>query len=270
MQTKKISLNDVYIEYLLSGKEKSETIIFVHWLGANLTQFENQYEYFSLKYNVLLINLRGHGNSNLKSKFTDFDFKLPVIASDVIELLQTLKITKAHYVGNSMGGNIGYEILKIKPNVLLSFTTFGTTAELHIWKMQFTIVRLMYRLISSKLIATLSTQAGYSSESKRKIKEMLWLISKTTILYSITNLWNLNYLDVIKKSELPVFIIKGERDKDINKVIWSTILEFTKRGNFQFFEMQNVGHFVNLDNPDLFNIKLDKFLLNHTKQKKQL
>ncbi len=57
-------------------------------------------------------------------------------------------------------------------------------------------------------------------------------------------------------------IIKGEKDKDINKVIRNTIIEFENRGNFRFYEMSKVGHFANLDNSDLFNKILEDFILN--------
>jgi len=41
MMTTKTKIDKINIEYLLTGKENGETILFAHGLGANLSQFEN-------------------------------------------------------------------------------------------------------------------------------------------------------------------------------------------------------------------------------------
>ena len=65
---------------------------------------------------------------------------------------------------------------------------------------------------------------------------------------------------MIKNSKVRAQIIKGDKDKEINKVLGSTIETFKVRGNFKLIEMENTGHFANLDNPDLFNRTLETFL----------
>ena len=84
-------------------------------------------------------------------------------------LLDTLGIDNVHYVGNSMGGNVGYELMKAHPTRILSFTSFGTTAKLK--KSGFTIglMKFTYKLLSMKTIGKLSGSAGVSEYSKTKI-----------------------------------------------------------------------------------------------------
>jgi len=167
--TKLIELEHVNLEYQLSGKENSEAILFVHGLGANLSQFEFQQEYFSAKYKVLSINLRGHGKSKLLSESTSSDFELCKMADDIIELLESLKISSVHYVGNSMGGNVGYEILKSNPEVLKSFVTYGTTGQLSTSTAALKIMSFMYKIMRLKTIGNLSKTAGQTKESKKKL-----------------------------------------------------------------------------------------------------
>lgn len=261
--TQKIQLKNIEIEYLLSGKNNSETILFVHGLGANLSQFESQQEYFSEKFQVLSVNLRGHGHTKLPYEISSLDVELKKMANDIIILLDSLGIAKIHYVGNSMGGNIGYEILTAKPEILNTLITFGTTGQLSTSKFAQKIMKFMHKLIGANTRGTLSKIAGQTKPSKTKIKEMMVQAKKSTILSMIPILANFDYLDIIKNSNTPVLILKGEKDREINRAIKTTIAEFKTRGNFELYTMNKAGHFANLDNPELFNELLEKYIANH-------
>ncbi len=62
-ETKHVQLGEIKMEYLLTGIPNKDTILFVHGLGANLSQFEYQHNYFQDRYRVLSVSLRGHGNT---------------------------------------------------------------------------------------------------------------------------------------------------------------------------------------------------------------
>lgn len=248
------------IDYLLTGENNPSTILFVHGLGANLSQFERQHEYFSNKFRVLSINLRGHGNSVLPGESKSATFELSAMGSDIIELLDDLDIDRVHFIGNSMGGNVGYEILKSKPQVLRSLITFGTTGQLSTSRFALGIIKFTYKLLSVQSISNLSKAAGQVKESREKIREMMSGVNKSTLLAILPNLANFDYLESIKASSIPCMIIKGEKDKNINKAIKNTIIEFENRGNFKLIEMSGAGHFANLDDPDLFNEVLEDFI----------
>jgi len=260
--TKTIEINHIPIEFLLTGEKNSETIVFIHGLGANLSQFRLQQDYFSKNFKVITINLRGHGKSFQAHTYEPSEFTLSLMSTDIIELLAYLKISKVHFVGNSLGGNIGYEILKSHAHLLKSFTTFGTTGQLNKSKLSLKILKCIYKIISVKTIGNLSKAAGQTRESKDKIEEMISNINKVTLLSILPNIAKFDYLPVIKTSSVPTMIMKGEKDRDINKTIKNTITEFENRGNFKLHKIKNVGHFVNLDNPVLFNRILENFILN--------
>jgi pimeloyl-ACP methyl ester carboxylesterase len=257
---KSMQLGKIKMDYLLTGVENKDTILFIHGLGANLTQFENQHQYFQTRYKVLSVSLRGHGNTSSSSELTDSDFNLSLLGDDIIMLLDTLGIDNVHFVGNSMGGNIGYELMKAYPKRLLSFTSFGTTAALKKSGFIIELMKFTYKLMSMKTIAKLSGSAGVNESSKTKIVEMMSKAKKSTVLNLINYLGDFDYLEVIKHSQIKAQIIKGDKDKEINKVIGSTIETFKQRGDFSLIDLENSGHFANLDNPDLFNRALETFL----------
>ena len=259
-EVKKIQLGEIIMEYLLTGVENKNTILFVHGLGANLSQFENKHQYFQDKYKVLSISLRGHGNTSSSRELTKSDFELSRLGNDIIMLLDALGINNMHYVGNSMGGNVGYELMKACPDRLLSFTSFGTTGALKksgfiIWLMKF-----IYKLLSMKIIAKLSGSEAVNESSKAKIVEMMSQTKKSTVLNLIPYLGDFDYLDVIKHSKTKAQIIQGDKDKEINKVLESTIETFKQRGDFSLVELENAGHFANLDNPLEFNRIVKEFI----------
>ena len=259
-EVKMMQLGEIKMEYLLSGAENKDTILFVHGLGANLSQFEKQHQYFQDTYKVLSISLRGHGNTTSSRALTKTDFELSRLSDEIIMLTETLGIDKFHFVGNSMGGNIGYELMKAYPKRLLSFTSFGTTVTLKKSGFIIGLMKFTYKLMSMKTIAKLSGSAGVNEASKTKIIEMMSQAQKSTVLNLVPYLGNFDYLEVIKHTQIKALIIRGDKDSEINKVIVSTVETFKQRGDFSLVDLENAGHFANLDKPDLFNRTLEQFL----------
>lgn len=243
------------VEYHLRKRSDRPTLVFLHGLGANQEQFINQGEFFSQNYQVVTLNVRGHGNSSSSE-----DFSLAGCAHDVIDVLDALKIQQFHFVGNSMGGNIGYELLSTFEDRLLSLTTYGTTGELNTPKSTTNILIFAYKLIPTSIIASLASSVGQTKESKRLIKAMMGKMKKATLLEIVPVLARFNYLSVISRSNTPFMIIRGAKDTEINKALPSTLAAFEERGNFILVDLEDVGHFANLDDPERFNSVLLEFL----------
>ena len=77
---------------------------FVHGAGGSSTIWFKQLREFRKHFNVLLMDLRGHGRSkkNLKALFEKrYTFKS--VSKDVIDVLDHLKISQTHFVGMSLG-----------------------------------------------------------------------------------------------------------------------------------------------------------------------
>ena len=82
----------------------TQWVTFVHGAGGSSSIWFKQIRDFKKQYNVLLLDLRGHGDSNapIKKAFKQhYTFKS--IANDVMEVLDHLKIKTSHFVGISLG-----------------------------------------------------------------------------------------------------------------------------------------------------------------------
>lgn len=72
-------------------------------LGAAMALFDPQIEDFARHFSVLRYDPRGHGSSDVPSG----GYSLDRLGRDVVELLDSLGIGKAHFLGVSLGGMTG-------------------------------------------------------------------------------------------------------------------------------------------------------------------
>ena len=78
-------------------------VVLAHAIGCDRRMWEELEKQLAPSYRVINIDARGHGASPVPPR----PYSLRVLAEDVRALLDRLSITKAHWVGLSMGGMIG-------------------------------------------------------------------------------------------------------------------------------------------------------------------
>ncbi len=266
MKNEKAKLGDhAEIEYSLSGADNEDTLLFVHGLGSNLDQFEMQQQYFAKNYQVLIISLHGHGNSSAPIDPTQADYSVKEMARDVQALLAHLGINKVHFVGNSMGGLVGYELLEMDEGLLSSLTTFGTTARLHSSRFTLRMLLAMLRFLGPKGIAWLVGRTASKDKAVRaRLKQMYKMVSKEALELIMMNIADYDYMDTICRHNIPMMLIRGGKDKEINKNLGPVLEIMEQKPSFELVEMTNAGHFANMEKPSDFNEILGRFLLKQS------
>ena len=91
----------LYHTIYFSEKSSQKWITFIHGAGGSSSIWFNQVRFFKKYFNVLLIDLRGHGRSAPSPDGTVYTFDDLVF--DIIEVLDYVKIKKSHFVGISLG-----------------------------------------------------------------------------------------------------------------------------------------------------------------------
>ncbi|MFD2892455.1 alpha/beta fold hydrolase [Flavobacterium chuncheonense] len=107
----KITVNTITLDYLDIGE--GEVLVLLHGLGSTKKDWDFQIPAFSKKYRLIVPDLRGHGNSA-----SNTDFGVPVLTEDVFQLLTQLNISKASFIGFSMGGAIAFEMAYVHPQIV--------------------------------------------------------------------------------------------------------------------------------------------------------
>ncbi len=253
----------IRIEYSLSGIKNNETLVFVHGLGANLHQFELQAQFFAKDYHVLLVSLRGHGGSSAPTctRPTRADYTVKKLSLDVQALLQHLEIKKVHFVGNSLGGLVGYELLELDSDLLGSLTTFGTTPELHASRFIQWSLSAVIRLFGLKGMGWLVSKTGSNDPAVgARLGRMYETVSKDALELITANIADYDYTGTISGHRLPMLMIRGSLDTEINKNLDTTRAVLRENPDFELVELPGAGHFTNMEVPDDFNGVLGRFL----------
>lgn len=94
---------------------QGEPIIFVHGHSLDHRMWDEQFSVLAKKYRVIRYDLRGYGISS--SQTEDYQF---THAEDLVTLMDSLHIKKAHIVGLSLGGFITADMLAYFPDRMLS------------------------------------------------------------------------------------------------------------------------------------------------------
>ena len=112
--------------------QEADWVTFVHGAGGSSAIWYKQLKHFKEHFNVLLIDLRGHGKSKkVDYKFlTKYTFKS--ISSEVVDVLDYLKITSSHFVGISLGTIIIREISEHFPAKVKSMVLAGAVMQLNL------------------------------------------------------------------------------------------------------------------------------------------
>ncbi|MEO8773374.1 MAG: alpha/beta hydrolase [Gelidibacter sp.] len=105
----KIHVNDIELDYEDYGSGK--VLLMLHGLGSTKKDWDLQVPFFSKRYRVITLDLRGHGES---SKPSDA-YGVELMTEDVKTFLDQLKIKKATLIGFSMGGAVAFQMASSYP-----------------------------------------------------------------------------------------------------------------------------------------------------------
>lgn len=114
------------------NQNSDEWVTFVHGAGGSSSIWFKQIRDFKQHFNVLLIDLRGHGlskESHAKPHSKKYTFKS--IALDILEVIDHLKISSAHFVGISLGTIVIRQLAEINPERVKSMIMGGAILKMN-------------------------------------------------------------------------------------------------------------------------------------------
>ena len=119
-----ITLNQAHIHFEESGT--GDVVLFLHGLGSRGQDWLLQVPTFAEYYRVITPDLRGHGQTDKPQGRV----RVAHLASDVLGLLDTLNVERAHVVGLSLGGCVALVLALDAPQRVRSLTLVNTFAHL--------------------------------------------------------------------------------------------------------------------------------------------
>jgi pimeloyl-ACP methyl ester carboxylesterase len=245
--------------------EDADWVTFVHGAGGSSSIWYKQIRDFKKEYNVLLIDLRGHGKSkrpiyeNLK-KYT-FD----AIGDEVVEVMNYEKIDSSHFVGISLGTIIIREISERYPDRVSSLIMGGAVMKLNfrgqiLMRMGALLKSVIPYLLLYRFFAFIIMPRRKHRESRslfireakklyqKEFKRWFTLISQVNPLLSVFR---------INESLVPTLYIMGAEDH----MFLPSISKLVKNhSNAQLTVVPDSGHVVNVEKPEVFNSRSISFI----------
>ena len=251
----------ITMEYAFDGPADAPVLAFVHGLGSSLHQFAAQAASFGDRYRVLLPSLRGHGGTGNPAPATADAYTPAVLAQDVAALLDHLRVETLHVVGNSLGGLVGFELLRADPSRLRSLTTFGTTAALNsprwtYWMAVGTVRLLGVGGVARVVGASASKDKAVGAELRRLYRQA----SRAALLQIPQHIARYDYTDTLRTTRRPLLLIQAAHDKGINDALASTLAALDAAHDARVATLADAGHFANMEQPDRFDEILSGFL----------
>ena len=123
-------VNDIKLYYAVFNKEGKDPVILLHGGLVNSNYWGFEVPLLSKTHKVIVVDSRGHGRSTM----SDQPFSYNLMASDVLQLMNYLKIKKASIVGWSDGGIIGLILAINNSERIDKLFTFGTNYNLSGYK----------------------------------------------------------------------------------------------------------------------------------------
>ena len=258
MESKFIKIGGLDIEYYDSETPSDKTLFFAHGLGGSLLQWQEQIKYYKNQYRVIAISFQGHGASQKSSEKEDY--KISRYGQIAMGLLKHLHISSCIWIGNSMGGVIGYEVLKTKPDLICKLITNGTTPVLEMSSFSRSILiffdRLLIKVMGFK--GYISFAAKHSSQEKSAcdlIYQSMKHACKAAIVNSHYYLGFYTYEETMNTYASRIYILRTSLDKGINGYLKKIDLSRT-----HMTDIPGAGHIFNLEDPQRYHLYLDEII----------
>lgn len=116
----------VDVHHVVTGPPSAPVVVLSNSLGSTHAMWDAQIEDLAKHFLVVRYDTRGHGSSPVPAGPYDIDD----LADDVVALLDTLGVEKAHFVGLSLGGMTGMRLAARNPDRVDRLVVLCTGAKL--------------------------------------------------------------------------------------------------------------------------------------------
>ena len=241
-------------------------VVMVHGAGGSIEVWFRQVADYARHFNLLLVDLAGHGDSGNEAIGKGFNFS--VAAEQVMEVVRHLKIEKGHFVGLSLGSIVVRIIARENPQHVMSMVLAGALTQLDmkvrtLLTLATTFKRLIpYNLIKKVIVSCIIPQSRYdiskmlflNSSKKLSFDSFLnWLKLGDGIGTFIKNLFD-EYISI------PILYLMGEDDKLFLPLVQETVRN--SDDNVSLIIVPHAGHVCNVDNKEFFNRHSLEFMCN--------
>ena len=239
-------------------------LIIIHGLLGSLDNWQSIAKYLGQKHQVITLDMRNHGRSEHDDNFT-YD----AMVQDVVDTMQHLSISKANFIGHSMGGKIVMYMALNHPAMVEKLIVAD-------------IAPINYTAHHDDVFSALNAVPIESSENRKYAENIIaqhvkennvvqflmkglyrkednsfgWRYNISSIEKSYTNILSFDINNKVFEGE--TLFIRGELSKYIQNKDWEYIHELFPRAKLE--TMAGAGHWLHAQKPKEFIYIVEQFL----------
>lgn len=262
----------LYYEETGSG----EPVVFVHEFAGDYRSFEPQVRYFSRRYRCITFNARGWPPSDVPPDVSSYSQKRA--CDDIRSVLDGLGIAKAHIVGLSMGGfatlHFGLHHADRALSLLIAGCGYGAErGEREKFRGEADVIAGKLRkdgmAAFAETYALGPTRVQYQNKDPRGWREFADQLAEHSAIGAANTQQGIqkerpSIFDLeagMRRITVPTLIVTG--DEDWPCLIPNVLMKKTIP-SAALVVLPNTGHACNLEEPDMFNAAMEKFLAQVT------
>lgn len=234
-------------------------VVLVHGAGGSSSVWFRQLRAYREEFNLLLVDLRGHGGSaRLRDGREHKPYTFESVSREVLEVLDHLELERAHFVGISLGSLIARTIAEIAPDRVESLVLGGAVVRLNIRsRILVALGNALKRVVPFmwlyRLLAWIIMPRGRHRESRllfireaKKLaqKEFLRWFRMTMELKPVLRLF------AERDTAVPTLYLMGEED---HMFLPAARALAARHDRAALAVVERAGHVCNVDQPDVFN-----------------
>jgi pimeloyl-ACP methyl ester carboxylesterase len=235
-------VNRIKIWYAVFGR--GAPVVLLHGGLANSNYWGELVPVLARHYRVVVMDSRGHGRSSRDTRPFGYD----LMASDVLALMDFLKINKAALVGWSDGAIIGLDIAIHHPERLSKLFAFAANSD------PSGVKDVNQSPVFTAFIARAKNEYDKFSPTPTEYDTFLAQITK---MWETQPNWTASDLAGIK---VPTWIVDADHDEAIKRE--NTLFMADQIPNSGLLIEPQVSHFAFLQDPDQFNADVLHFLMH--------
>ena len=246
-----LSKDSTLISYEVYGSSDT-TLVFVHGWSCDSRYWRNQIDPFSQRFNVILIDLAGHGHSG--SSLTNYNMES--FGEDVKAVVDSAESQNVILIGHSMGGAVIVEAARLMPKRVKGIIGVDTFFDV-----EFSLSEENYDMMIDPFKKDFQSHAQrfvsqmFHDDADSEIREWVKADMSAALPFvgisALENLW-MQYVtgyaaDVFQEISIPVVTVNGD--------LWPINYEGNKRhiSSFKAIIIDGGDHFLMLNRADDFN-----------------
>jgi pimeloyl-ACP methyl ester carboxylesterase len=232
--------------------EGKDSLVFIHGAGGSRTSWRLQEDYFKRAFNVIIMELPGHGAAQGQGAQEVKDYTLWIKGA-----LDELKLSSPFVIGHSMGGAITMDLAMRFPALPKGLVLASTGARLR------TVPDILDGIEKAfpetvELICERSLAQDAPEELRRFAVAEMMKNSPHVLQGDFTACDRFDVMDQVQAIDNRTLVICGDQDV-LTPIKYSRFLADKIVGT-RLETVEKAGHMVMLEQPEEFNKKIEAFL----------